>query len=123
MTRPRVLLLLALFILAALYASWFGARSQWVALGVFAIPPLSLALALLRGGGARTGFWAGVLALRRLGLEPRIVCSGHPGGAQEIECLRTFSCAPTISQIAVQVLVPEPGYLSRGRPPSDRGPD
>ena len=26
-------------------------------------PPLWLGVALLRGGGARTGFWAGVLAL------------------------------------------------------------
>ena len=63
MTRPRVLLMLALFILATLYAAWFGIRSQWVTLGIFAIPPLWLAIALLRGGGARTGFWAGVLAL------------------------------------------------------------
>lgn len=63
MTRPRATLTLALFLLAALYASWFGMRSQWVALAVFAPPPLWLAIALLRGGGARAGFWAGVLAL------------------------------------------------------------
>ena len=46
MTRPRVLLMLALFILATLYAAWFGIRSQWVTLGIFAIPPLWLATAL-----------------------------------------------------------------------------
>ena len=63
MTRARRLLALALFMLAALYASWFGRDAQWIALAVFALPPSWLAIALLRGGGARTGFWAGVLAL------------------------------------------------------------
>jgi uncharacterized membrane protein len=63
MTRARSLLALALLLLTLLFAAWFGGRAQWVALAVFAIPPLGLAVALLRGGGARTGFWAGVLAL------------------------------------------------------------
>ena len=63
MTRPRWLLLLALLVLVAVYALWFGARAEWVALVVFAAPPLWCAIALLRGSGARTGFWAGVLAL------------------------------------------------------------
>jgi uncharacterized membrane protein len=63
MTRARRLLTLALLVLAALYAIWFGRDAQWVALVVFALPPLLLAMSLLRGGGARTGFWAGVLAL------------------------------------------------------------
>ena len=63
MTRARRLLLLALLALTVLYAWWFGARAQWIAVVVFAAPPLWLAIALLRGGGARTGFWAGVLAL------------------------------------------------------------
>ena len=63
MTRARMLLAIALVALVALYAAWFVARAEWVALGVFAIPPAWLAIALLRGGGARTGFWAGVFAL------------------------------------------------------------
>ncbi|HEX2595004.1 MAG TPA: DUF2069 domain-containing protein [Luteimonas sp.] len=63
MTRARRLLALALFVLAALFAAWFGRGADWVALAVFSLPPLWLAIALLRGGGARTGFWAGVLAL------------------------------------------------------------
>ena len=63
MTRPRRLLALALLVLAALYLAWFGRDAQWVALAVFALPPLLLAIALVRGGGARIGFWAGVLAL------------------------------------------------------------
>ena len=63
MTRARVLLCVALLALVALYAAWFGRDAQWVAVAVFALPPLWLAIALLRGAGARTGFWAGVLAL------------------------------------------------------------
>ena len=63
MTRARRLLALALLVLVALYAAWFGRDAQWFALAVFALPPLVLAVALLRGGGARVGFWAGVLAL------------------------------------------------------------
>ena len=63
MTRARRLLALALLVLVARYAAWFGRDAQWFALAVFALPPLLLAVALLRGGGARVGFWAGVLAL------------------------------------------------------------
>ena len=63
MTRARRPLALALALLALLFALWFGPGAQWTALVVFAVPPLWLAIALLRGGGARTGFWAGVLAL------------------------------------------------------------
>jgi uncharacterized membrane protein len=63
MTPARRLLVVGLLALAALYAGWFGLRSEWVALAVFAAPPLWFALRLLRKGGARTAFWAGVLAL------------------------------------------------------------
>ena len=63
MTRARRLLAIALVALVALYAGWFAPRAEWVALAVFALPPAWLAIALLRGGGARTGFWAGVFAL------------------------------------------------------------
>lgn len=67
MTPARRLLRIALLALVLLYGAWFGApRSaaapQWMALAVFALPPLLLALALPRHG-ARAGFWAGVLAL------------------------------------------------------------
>jgi uncharacterized membrane protein len=62
MSRARNILCLALFALAALYAWWFARDGQWVALAVFALPPLACALACLRGG-ARAAFWAGVLAL------------------------------------------------------------
>lgn len=62
MTPARRLLRVALLGLVLLYGTWFGRDSQWVALGVFALPPLLLALLLPRHG-ARAGFCAGVLAL------------------------------------------------------------
>lgn len=62
MTPARRLLRAALLALVLLYGAWFGGRSEWAALMVFALPPLLLALALPRYG-ARAGFWAGVLAL------------------------------------------------------------
>jgi uncharacterized membrane protein len=62
MNRTRWILCAALFALAALYGWWFAHDGQWVALAVFALPPLACALACLRGG-ARAAFWAGVLAL------------------------------------------------------------
>lgn len=67
MTPARRLLRIALLALALLYGAWFGGAwppggPRWVALAVFALPPLLLALALPRFG-ARAGFWAGVLAL------------------------------------------------------------
>ncbi|MGN6111700.1 MAG: DUF2069 domain-containing protein [Luteimonas sp.] len=62
MTPARRFLRVALLALVLLYGAWFGAASQWMALAVFALPPLLLALALPRHG-ARAGFCAGVLAL------------------------------------------------------------
>ena len=58
----RWVLRLALLALVLLYSTWYVLDSQWVALGVFALPPLLLALALPRGG-RRAAFWAGLLAL------------------------------------------------------------
>jgi len=63
MTSARRLLVAALLALAAVFAGWFGLRSQWIAVAVFALPPLWFAIRLLRGGGARAAFWAGVCAL------------------------------------------------------------
>lgn len=63
MTSAHRLLCAALLALVALYASWFGHDEQRIALVVFALPPLLLAIALVRGGAARVAFWAGVLAL------------------------------------------------------------
>ena len=63
MSTAHRLLCAALLALVALYASWLGHDGQRTALVVFALPPLLLAIALVRGGAARTAFWAGVLAL------------------------------------------------------------
>ncbi len=61
--RSKWVLAGALFALSALFAAWFhDDRHGWVALGVFALPPLLLLLALRRH--YRTAaFWSGVLAL------------------------------------------------------------
>src|SRR5690606_20792301 len=53
---------LALLALVLLYATWFAPDAHWIALGIFALPPLMLALALPRRG-LRAAFWAGLLAL------------------------------------------------------------
>ena len=59
----RHLLIVALFALAALFATWFRADKHLLASQlVFAAPPLLLALATL-AGAKRAPFWAGVLAL------------------------------------------------------------
>ncbi len=63
MTPARRLLVVSLLALAALYALWFGQRSEWAAVVIFGAPPLAFALSLLRNGGARAAFWAGVIAL------------------------------------------------------------
>jgi uncharacterized membrane protein len=58
----RRIVQLALFALVLLFAAWFGPRGEWVALAVFALPPLLLAAWLPRAP-VLAGFWAGVLAL------------------------------------------------------------
>ncbi|MGV8941597.1 MAG: DUF2069 domain-containing protein [Lysobacter sp.] len=64
--RPRATvsrtLVGALVALVLLYAAWFGPARDWVALAVFALPPLILAIAaMLRSRTA--AYWASVLAL------------------------------------------------------------
>lgn len=63
MTRTRAVLAAMLVALGVLYAAWFAGGDDRVAAWlVFALPPLLLAVAVLRG--ARTaGFWAGVFSL------------------------------------------------------------
>jgi uncharacterized membrane protein len=59
----RRVLLVALIGLVGLYLLWFGSQPHpWVAVAVFAGPPMLLAMGVLRG--VRTAaFWAGVFAL------------------------------------------------------------
>lgn len=61
--RERAVLIAALIALAGTYAMWFKDDAYAAfALGVFALPPLALAIGV--AAGRRTaGFWAGVLAL------------------------------------------------------------
>ena len=47
----RVVVRASLFLLVALYAAWFGILEQWIALAVFALPALALALWLPRAIG------------------------------------------------------------------------
>ncbi len=62
MSNARRTLCVVLLALTVLYAGWFGYDRKWVALAVFALPPLWLLRSTLHGN-ARSGFWAGVLAL------------------------------------------------------------
>ncbi len=62
----RIVLAMALFALAALYALWFhDDRHRLAAMLVFALPPLLALAGVLRGGAiaAKATFWAGVLGL------------------------------------------------------------
>ena len=62
-TRSGGVLVGTLLALAALFVAWFApAPDPWVALAVFAAPPLLLALAQSRGHRS-AAFWSGVLAL------------------------------------------------------------
>ncbi|UNK49128.1 DUF2069 domain-containing protein [Lysobacter sp. S4-A87] len=59
----RWVLIVALLALASVFVAWFAPQpSPWVALAVFALPPVLLAVAALRGN-RKASFWAGVFAL------------------------------------------------------------
>lgn len=62
MTLARRLLLLALLALVVLYGAWFARDAQWVSFGVFALPPLLLAVAMPRAPAA-VALLAGLVAL------------------------------------------------------------
>lgn len=61
-TRRRPALAAMLVALALLYGIWFSRQTDWIAVALFALPPLASAFACWRGG-PRAAFWAGVLAL------------------------------------------------------------
>lgn len=59
----RQVLIAALLALAAVFVAWFAPQpSPRAALAVFALPPVLLAAAALRGS-RKAAFWAGVFAL------------------------------------------------------------
>ena len=63
MGAPARFLVVALLALCALFTAWFlDDPRRWAALAVFALPPLALAVARLRGA-RRAAVWAGVFAL------------------------------------------------------------
>ena len=59
--NTRRLLQAGLGALCVLFALWFAPRRDWVALAIFALPPLLCLMATRHAGNAR--FWSGVLAL------------------------------------------------------------
>lgn len=105
MNHARRVLYVALFALAALYACWFARDAQWVAVVVFAMPPLVLALVLLRGGGARTRFWSGVLALLWFSHGVMVAWTRAPE--------RGFALAAVALSVAVVLAASVPGLRAR----------
>lgn len=62
-SRPGArVLLAALAALTVLYLGSYGVARDWVAVAVFALPPLLFAIGVGRGS-AKAGFWASVAAL------------------------------------------------------------
>ncbi len=105
MSGARRALCVALFALGALYAVWFGREAQWVAVAVFALPPLALAVALLRGGGARVGCWAGVLALLWFSHGVMVAWTRVPE--------RGFALAAVVLALAIVLAASLPGLRAR----------
>lgn len=62
MSRDRVVLYLALLALSVLFAAWFGGLHEWVAVAVFALPPVVVVL-LIAARRLRSGVVPGLLAL------------------------------------------------------------
>ena len=104
MTWARRLLVASLLALTALYAGWFGLREEWVALVVFALPPLACALACLRGG-ARAAFWAGLLALLWFSHGVMVAWTRAPE--------RGFALAAVALSVAVVLAASVPGLRRR----------
>ena len=111
MTRAHRLLMLALMVLAILYVMWFGLRSQWVAVVVFSIPPAWFSIALLRGGGARSAFWAGVFALAWFSHGVMVAWTRPPE--------RLYATLEIVLSLAIVALASIPGLRARfaKRPP------
>lgn len=114
MTRAHRLLCAALFALVAVYGLWFGRDAQWFALAVFALPALWLGVALLRDGGARTAFWAGVLALAWFSHGVMVAWTRAPE--------RWFACAEIALAVAIVLAASMAGLRARfgAHSPRDR---
>lgn len=104
MSLSHRILMGMLLLLAVLYAAWFGGRAEWVSLAVFALPPLWLALRLPRGG-ARTAFWAGLLALFWFAHGVMVAWSRPPE--------RLFALGAVLASLAVVLAASLPGLRAR----------
>lgn len=104
MSTAHRILQLALLALALLYAAWFARGAEWVAVVVFAAPPLLLALRLPRGG-ARVAFWAGVLALAWFSHGIMVAWTRAPE--------RGFALAAVLLSLAIVLAASIPGLRAR----------
>jgi len=102
-TAHRILRL-ALLALALLYAGWFARGGEWVAVVVFAAPPLLLALRLPHGG-ARVAFWAGVLALAWFSHGIMVAWTRAPE--------RAFALGAVLLSLAIVLAASLPGLRAR----------
>ena len=104
MSAAHKVLRFALLALAVVYAAWFARGAEWVALAVFALPPLLLARRLPRGG-ARVAFWAGVLALAWFSHGVMVAWTRAPD--------RAFSLAAVVLSLAIVLPASLPGLRAR----------
>lgn len=104
MSPARRIVQLALLALALLFAAWFGPSGKWVALAVFAAPPLLLAAWLPRAP-VLAGFWAGVLALFWFSHGVMVAWSRPPE--------RGFALAEVVLALAVVLAASLPGLRAR----------
>ena len=104
MNPARRIVQLALFALVLLFAAWFGPRGEWVALAVFALPPLLLAAWLPRAP-VLAGFWAGVLALLWFSHGVMVAWSRPPE--------RAFALAEVVLALVVVLAASVPGLRAR----------
>lgn len=100
----RGVLVAALAALVAVLAGWFGARAEWVALAVFALPAAACLGAVL--ARRRTaGFWSGVLALLWFS-HGVMVAWTRPGE-------RGWALAETALSVAIVLAASLPGLRAR----------
>lgn len=113
----RGLLIAALMALAATYAVWFqGDAYPVLALIVFALPPLALAIGV--AAGRRTaGFWAGVLAL--LWFSHAVMLAWSEPAGRGYALLATALSVTVVFASSMRGLA---ARFSRGKPPQDPPP-
>lgn len=94
----------ALLMLVLLYAVWFGGMAHWFTLAVFALPPVALAIAAMRGA-RRAGFWSGLLALMWFSHGVMVAWTRPPE--------RGFALVETALAVAIVFAASVPGLRAR----------